>query len=58
MNISGEQGLVPLQRGDSFNLSDTGTFARSDFKVSRDGIGGIANSSERKLLGVKGTGTE
>lgn len=56
MNMSLEQGLPPpaLQRGDSFNLSDTGTFNSSDFKVSRDGIGGLASSdSDRLLKGVK-----
>mmetsp|Transcript_40049 Transcript_40049/g.92794 ORF Transcript_40049/g.92794 Transcript_40049/m.92794 type:complete len:365 (+) Transcript_40049:84-1178(+) len=54
MNISGEQGMPPLQRKGSFNLSDTGTFARSDFKVSRDGIGGTQEQTEeRKLRGVK-----
>ena len=54
MNISNEQGLPPLQRGDSFNLSDTGTFQRTDFKVSRDGIGGLdISGEERRLRGVK-----
>lgn len=54
MSMSLEQGLPTLQRGSSFNLSDTGTFHRTDFRVSRDGIGGLDGAGEeRKLHGVK-----
>jgi len=50
MNISGEQ--APLERKNSFNLSDTGTFQKSDFKIARDGLLD-KGTSRSKLLGVK-----
>lgn len=52
MNVSGEQ--PPLRKNGSFDLSATGTFRSEDFRVGKDGIGGVAaNDSERLLHGVK-----
>eukprot|EP00306_Pavlova_sp_CCMP459_P005758 CAMPEP_0185161522 /NCGR_PEP_ID=MMETSP1139-20130426/5135_1 /TAXON_ID=298111 /ORGANISM="Pavlova sp., Strain CCMP459" /LENGTH=350 /DNA_ID=CAMNT_0027726793 /DNA_START=11 /DNA_END=1063 /DNA_ORIENTATION=- len=50
MNASGEQ--APLERRNSFNLSDTGTFQGSDFKIARDGLANKGAASS-KLNGVK-----
>mmetsp|Transcript_2295 Transcript_2295/g.6686 ORF Transcript_2295/g.6686 Transcript_2295/m.6686 type:complete len:356 (+) Transcript_2295:126-1193(+) len=53
MNISGQQGAPQIQRKSSFDLSDTGTFQKSDFKLGKDGMTAVKGSGSSKLLGVK-----